>query len=392
MEGGRAKDEGEAGPSERDASSGAERSSGEGDVALGSEATSESATNDRSVVNGDAALDLNDGARDAPVDGSGVVETVHYYGRWNLLADRAITVNSGSHVVAQFEGTGIVANLDVGTNGVPLPTVTWRIDQGAWQEIELAKSLTLAHDLAPGLHEVWLLARGFDETQSRWTPPLSASLTFLGFDVTGGALRASPRPAQPKIEFLGDSITEGVLVFADRPGMATASWRADGRIAYPCQTALALDVEWRQVGFGRQGVTIVGNGGVPKAADAFDWIYAGAPRDAWQADMVVINQGTNDAGAASNVFRPAYAAYLAVVRKGYPLAWIAALRPFGGAHTDDIQAEVAARVAQGDNRIWFVDTTGWLSGSDFTDGTHPNTQGSAKATQLLVPVLRQRLP
>ena len=146
------------------------------------------------------------------------------------------------------------------------------------------------------------------------------------------------------------------------------------------------------MGFGRQGVTIVGNGGVPKAADTFDWVYAGVPRDAWQPDLVVINQGTNDAGATSDVFRSAYSAYLATVRKGYPEAWMAALRPFGGAHAADIQAEVGARIAGGDDHIFFVDTTGWLSGTDFTDGTHPNTQGSAKASQLLAVQLRQHLP
>src|SRR5262249_24798870 len=158
--------------------------------------------------------------------------TIHYYGRWNRLADRAITVNSGSHVVAQFDGTGIEAKFDIGTNGVPLPTVTWRVDQGSWQEIQLAASLTLANNLPAGPHEVWLMARGLDENQSRWTPPLASSLTFLGFNVSGGALRPSSRPVRPKIEFLGDSITEGVAVFADRPGMMGATWRADGRIAY----------------------------------------------------------------------------------------------------------------------------------------------------------------
>jgi lysophospholipase L1-like esterase len=174
--------------------------------------------------------------------------------------------------------------------------------------------------------------------------------------------------------------------------MMGPTWRADGRIAHACQTAMSLGAEWRQVGFGRQGVTIVGNGGVPKAGDSFDWIYAGVPRDAWQPDVVVINQGTNDQGASSDVFRPAYASYLALVRKGYPLAWIAALRPFGGYHAADVQMEVAARNSQGDDRIGYVDTTGWLSGSDFTDGTHPNPQGSAKAAQLLAPVLRSHLP
>jgi lysophospholipase L1-like esterase len=363
---------------------------------------------DRGAPVEDAASNDADGATEAAADaeasvsdaelsdrndgGTSPLELVHHYGRWERLADRAVTVNSGSHLVAQFEGTAVAARFDVSANRAPLPTLAWRIDQGPWQEGEVAASVTLAQGLAPGVHELSLMARGFDENQSRWTPPLASSLTFLSFDVTGGALRASPRPVRRKIEFLGDSITEGVAVFADRAGKAGPSWRADGRIAYACQTAILLDAEWRQVGFGRQGVTIVGNGGVPKAGDSFDWIHAGTPRDAWQPDLVVINQGTNDGSAASNVFRPAYTGYLTIVRKGYPQSLIAALRPFGGAHAADIQAEVAARVAAGDDRIFYVDTTGWLSGPDFTDGVHPNTQGSGKAAQLLVTELRKHLP
>jgi lysophospholipase L1-like esterase len=343
-----------------------------------------------SVTDGKASTDVTDAGGDS-TDASGFVETIHYYGRWNRLADRAITVNSGSHLVAQFDGTSIAARFDVTTNVTPFPNVAWRIDQGAWQEAEIASSLSLASGLSAGLHEVWLIARGFDENESRWTPPLVSSLTFLAFDVTGGSLRASARPVQPKIEFLGDSITEGVAIYPDRAGKTGPAWRADGRIAYACQTSLALGADWRQVGFGRQGVTIVGNGGVPKAGDAFNWIYANVPRDAWQPDLVVINQGTNDASAAADVFRQAYSGFLDSVRKAYAQAWIAALRPFGGAHAADIQAEVASRAAAGDARIFFVDTTGWLSAPDFTDGVHPNAQGSAKVTQLLTPVLQTHL-
>ncbi len=125
----------------------------------------------------------------------GATETVHYYGRWNLLDDRAITVNSGSHVVTQFSGTGINAIFDVSLNQPPNPTLTWRIDGGEWEEAELAASMPLATDLPPGTHEVLLMVRGLNENQNRWNPPLISSITFVGFEVTGGGtLEPSPRP------------------------------------------------------------------------------------------------------------------------------------------------------------------------------------------------------
>jgi lysophospholipase L1-like esterase len=341
----------------------------------------------RAVADASAALGAPPDAADGTEATMGVLETIHYYGRWNHLADRAITVNTGSHVVARFTGTGVSARFDVTLNQTPNPTLTWRIDADEWQEGELAATMPLSTGLADGTHEVTLMARGLNEFQARWSPPLVSSLTFLGFDVAGGALEMSPRPVRPKIELLGDSITEGVNLWPSRTGMDTPCWRGDGRLAYASQTAQALGAEWRQVGFGRQGLLIGGNGGVPTANDAFNFIYAGVPRDEWQPDLVTINQGTNDGGATPANFSAAYTQFVTSIRTAYPGAKIAAMRPFNGAHAAEIQAEVAARNAAGDARVYYIDTTGWLVAADFTDGLHPNAQGSQKAAAALVPAI-----
>ncbi len=97
-----------------------------------------------------------------------------------------------------------------------------------------------------------------------------------------------------KIEFLGDSITEGVLVTAPRPGKETWAWQTDALHSYACQTAMALRASWRQVGFGGIGLSHSGTGHAVGALESFDQFYAGCPRDDWQPDLVVINQGTND--------------------------------------------------------------------------------------------------
>jgi lysophospholipase L1-like esterase len=313
----------------------------------------------------------------------GATESIHYYGRWNRLADRAITVNSGSHVVAQFSGSAVSAKFDTSLNQTPTPTLAWRIDQGDWQEGELAASLPLATGVSAGTHEVTLMVRGLNENQNRWSPPLVSSITFLGFDVTGGEVQPSARPQRPTIEFLGDSITEGVALWSSYKGQSTACWRTDGRRAYPSQTAQLLAAEWRQVGFGRQGLLIEGNGGVPRANDAFNWIYQGVPRDDWQPDLVVINQGTNDGSASATAFRSAYATFIGTILAAYPSAKLAAMRPFNGAHAAEIKAEVDARRAAGTMRVNYVDTSGWLASGDFTDGIHPNEQGSQKAASAL---------
>jgi lysophospholipase L1-like esterase len=354
-----------------------------------------SATDTNSMSALDASTEVSataDAASDTAAE-AGPLESIHYYGRWNVLSNMAITVNSGSHITAKLHGTGVSAHFDVSKNTDTLPNLTWQIDGGTWQEAEIASTLSLATGLANGAHDVRLMVRGLNENQSRWTPPLVASVTFLGLEVTGGDLDPSSRPDKTKIEFLGDSITEGVHVHnANEVPKDTPPWRADARLDYACQTALSLDAEWRQVGFGRQGLTIGGNGGVPVAQDAFDFIYAGVPRDSWQADLVVINQGTNDGGATSQAFRPVYATFLQRIRTGYANAQILALRPFNGAHADDIKNEVAARNTGGDAKVFYVDTTGWIdAATDTTDGLHPNPQGHAKVTTKLVAELKKHL-
>jgi lysophospholipase L1-like esterase len=331
------------------------------------------------------------GVVDAAVQGESAL--IHYYGRWNrAVAGRAITVNTGSHVEATFEGTGLVARFDTALNEAGgRPTLAWRIDGGAWSEAEIAASVMLATGVTSGKHEVLLMVRGLDENRSRWRPPLVSSVTFLGLDVTGGILLTTARPNRKKLEFLGDSITEGVLVQPSRPGKSTSAWRTDGRTAYASQTAMLLGADWRQVGFGAQGLTRGGNGGVPAAGSAFNFIYDNVPRDRWQADLVIINQGTNDRGEAAEVVQQAMAQYLVLVRAAYPAAHIAVLRPFVGVFATGFRAAVQARIDGGDARVSFIDTGGWLVASDYTDGVHPNVQGSGKIRDRLAPILMKLL-
>ena len=310
----------------------------------------------------------------------------HWYGRWKDGGVSGVTVNSGSHVTTTFGGTGITAYFDTSMNlASAMPTLAWQVDGGTWQEGDLAAKVTLASGLVAGTHTVTLMVRSMDETQSRWGTPL----VFRGFELTGGNIQYTQRPLRPRIEFLGDNITEGVNVWTSHNGQTSKAWRNDARIAYPTQTAQMLGAEWRQVGFAGQGILKAGNGGVPKANDSFNWLYENVPRDPWQPDMVVINQGTNDAGADASTFQAGYAEYLTTIRTAYPNAKIVALRPFNGSQAAPIKAAVDARVAGGDPRTYYVDSDGWLGSSDYTDGLHPNEQGSGKAARALVTALQQ---
>ena len=323
-------------------------------------------------------------------DSSPMMKSLVFSGRWDLRSpERAITVNSGSYVRACFSGSSLDAKFDLAANKPSLPTIVWRIDEGDWQDSEIAATVRLADGLRSGPHTLWLMVRGLDEHQNRWTPPLVASVTFLGLALPSGGELLRPLKSWLKpslrMEFLGDSITEGVLVQAGGKGAGKTSWpwQTDALHSYACRTAMLLEADWRQVGFGATGLKHGGSGGAAGALKSFDWFYEGCPRDDWQPDVVVINQGTNDAGAPSAQYAPLYAQYLALVRHAYPKAKIAAVRPFGGGQAASIRQEVEKARANGDRGVYYIDTTGWYSGP-----LHPGSAASVGLADKLAAALK----
>jgi lysophospholipase L1-like esterase len=323
-----------------------------------------------------------------------LMDSLVFSGRWDLRApDRAITVNSGSYVHAAFSGTSLNAKFDTAANKAPMPTIAWQIDGGDWQEAEIAPDVSLASGLTDGSHTVWLMIRGIDENQSRWTQPLIGSVTFLGFTLSATGKMLPPLDAwknpKLKVEFLGDSITEGVLVQAGGkgPDKATWSWQTDATHSYACLTAIALSADWRQVGFGATGLAHGGSGGAKGALDSFDYFYADCPRDDWQPDLVVINQGTNDGGMPPDKYEPLYAQYLALIRKAYPKAKIAALEPFAGSQGASIKKAVDEAKAQGDLAVYYIDSTGWYK----EHALHPNAASSVGLADHLASALKTQV-
>jgi lysophospholipase L1-like esterase len=72
-------------------------------------------------------------------------------------------------------------------------------------------------------------------------------------------------------------------------------------------------------------------------------------------------------------------------------AAIFAMQTFAKRFGTETRDAVRARAAAGDARVWFVDTTNWLTSADFTDGTHPTDAGHRKIADLLAPVIAAEL-
>jgi lysophospholipase L1-like esterase len=325
----------------------------------------------------------------APAEAAGPLATpadpdIQLIGSWDRtdLAAGTTTVNSGSRLLFGFTGRHLTAVFDTSTLTAP-PQIWVSVDHGprVVYTVNYDRLDLTPHALGPGPHSVEIDVKDVDERADRWVPPLRSGLIVRGVQLDQGA-RTLPvaGPRGPRLDFYGDSITQGVRAVS----MTVGPDGGDGTADYAFLTGAAFDANVDQVGFGRQGVIVPGNGDVPPAGGAFGWNFQGSPDTTSEPTAVVVNQGTNDSAYPSDQFVPAYVAYLRQIRARDPHAEILALRPFGGYHA----ADIAAAVAQlNDPKIVYVDTTGWLDPGDYTDGVHPTAAGHRKVTARLVPVL-----
>jgi hypothetical protein len=97
----------------------------------------------------------------------------------------------------------------------------------------------------------------------------------------------------------GDSITEGINAACSRSGPRNSPDAATKTWVQP--VAAALGAEYGQVGFGRQGFTITGNGQVPPfftpgvpENSTWDKVYEYTPRSFAAIDYIFILHATND--------------------------------------------------------------------------------------------------
>lgn len=297
-------------------------------------------------------------------------------GQWGHEPGLAITVNSGSRISFSYAGEAVQLLFD--TTGLTVPPHLWiTVDDGE-PELHLVDNPVIELSAEPGRHQVLVVVKDVNEHVNRWNPPFECAVVFAGLVLDVNArLRLSGRPDGPRLEFYGDSITQGVRALS----AAEESDGADGTASYAYLTARAFGATSYQVGFGRQGISRPGNGEVPPGVESFGWNFAGSPAERIEApDVVVINLGVND-----ETLEPSeYAGHLTRVRATYPESTIVSLTPFSGKHADTIKT---ACKSIDDPNLVCIDSTGWITEADCTDGVHPSVPGHAKIADQLVAAL-----
>jgi lysophospholipase L1-like esterase len=214
-------------------------------------------------------------------------------------------------------------------------------------------------------------------------------ILFEGLELDAGAATRPPAK-RPLIECIGDSISCGT------PGRIEAAGN------YNWVTAEALGCDHTQIAWPARALTTGYGCADDKAGLDTQYFqlakFGDQPRRPWDfsytPDVILINLGQNDNCGQEpvGVFLESYIKFLRKLRDKFPHVQIFGLRPLSGYYAASVRAAVETLYKDGDSRVHFVDTTGWLLPTDFKDGVHPDDHGNLKMAEKLAPIIKPFVP
>jgi lysophospholipase L1-like esterase len=238
--------------------------------------------------------------------------------------------------------------------------------------------------------------------------------TFLGF--ASGTLKAAPARASRFVEVIGDSISAGYGNLGSEPhpnwvANPACSWTAANSSwwkTYANLAGRALEAEVSTIAHSGWGVYRDAGGNSANVLPAiYDRLLGTSSNASFafepQASVVIVNLGTNDwaKGDPGTPYEDAYVAFAKQIRGKYPNAFLILTIGSMLAHPQidqvdtRLQAVVAARKAEGDDKIATFDFGVQELGSDGTVPTgcdwHPSTADHARMAQILEMQLRDHL-
>ena len=297
-----------------------------------------------------------------------ITEPVGFVGRWfdSTINGTNVksTINQGSELYFKVKNTtSINVNFIVNT-AYKTPYFAYSID-GADMTRQLVTSPTLP-TVSLDEHIIRVVVDGVTESEDKWIGERGFAFKDITVDSTGTVIGVLPK--NKKIMFFGDSITEGIRVLnmnADSDGNSATG-------AFPYIASTNLNAISYRVGFGGAGVTKGGNGGVPPLINFIDNMTKNKLAPYYEPDIVVVNIGTNDFDADTDVFKSQYTAVINRLLIKYSGTPLFIMVPFNGTRKSEI-----TDITNNKKGVYMVDTTGWDIST--TDGLHPDVAGSIKA-------------
>lgn len=309
-----------------------------------------------------------------PGDGSITDKNILYVGRWDK-SDNTVFHSywTGAYLRVNFTGKSIGIKLHSNTSLVV------SIDGETPRAVVGQSGITLLNTttLSEGTHTLLVGSAG-----------QNYEVEFEGLVLDKNAVTYPP-DKKLLIEYIGDSIT----AFGGSDNTPTVN--------YAWQTAELLGCDHTQISF--SGLSLSSEYGCLDTKIGMDSLYFNLknynhiherPVIPWNfsytPDIVFIFLGTNDecGQAPEEVVSLNSRNMIYKIRQKFNDAEIFVMRPFKGIYENVLSSAVRRLNSMGDEKIHFIDTTGWLSESDFSDGTHPNETGTSKIINKLVPTLK----
>jgi hypothetical protein len=301
-------------------------------------------------------------------------KNIQYIGRWDKSEKGVIrSYWGGAYFNLKFRGNALSLKLD---KSVDIYVI---LDSGKPILFKKANGLIkiTPDTLSKNTHLLKVVARFQND-----------EIVLTGLTLNNGGKLLNPEKRKFWVEYIGDSITSG-----DRTSKGNIS-------AYPWLCSEVLGVNHTQISY--CGIPLV---------NGFHYNYKGAPEIGMESaylnlkqpnnnspewdfseaspNLLVINLGTNDNNLKvdTTLFKQTYTQFIRNLRFIHQNAVIMVLIPFNQVYKNQIE-ELVTKETERDKNLNFISTEGWLTASDFVDGTHPTDLGHQKISDKLTPIIK----
>lgn len=294
-------------------------------------------------------------------------------GRWfkkSISGGRyEFTVTDGSAAYFKVTGTKYVNIKFVTNTSKGKPYFAYSVDGKSMKRQKINKG-KISVGSEKKTHYVRIVIDSISEKENRWGGEAGVGIKSIK-PVTGSGVISAIEPQNDVIAFYGDSITQGVraLNIALNPSGTSAT------NSYAWYCAAQLKCVPYYAGYGGSG--IVQPGCFNNLSNVIDKFTAGRKAEAFEADVIVIEHGTNDVYSSDSTFYVQYKNAVKKLHKKHPKAKIVLMIPFTQMHATPIRKAAASCKKY----CTVIETKSWKL--SYTDGLHPNKSGAQKAGKTL---------
>lgn len=279
----------------------------------------------------------------------------------------SFTNTDGSTIYFKVTGSKYV-NINFASNTVKgTPYFAYSVDGGSMKRSLISKKKISVGNTKT--HYVRLVVDATSEYENRWGGEAGVAVKSVQPVSKNGAV-AAVRPQNGVIAFYGDSISKGVRTLNWGTPSGTSATHS-----YSWYCAAQLDMVPYFAGFGSAG--IVQKGTADRCYNVIKNFSLTRKADAFDAEVVVIEHGTNDVFTHGSIYVKEYKKVLDLIHKKFPKAQVMAMIPLNQIHADEIKS------AASPYKKWCTVVETSSLKLSYTDGIHPSASGSKKMGKYL---------